>query len=76
IRGRGRVPILVGGSGLYVRAALAVLDFPGTDPGVRERLEVELEARGRGPLLARLTEVDPESADRVKDDRRLVRALE
>ena len=70
IRGRGRVPILVGGSGLYVRAALDVLDFPGTDPGVRERLEGELEARGRGPLLARLTEGDPESADRVKDDRR------
>jgi tRNA dimethylallyltransferase len=76
IRGRGRAPIMVGGSGLYVRAALDVLDFPGTDPVVRERLETELEAQGRGPLLARLMKVDPESADRIKDDRRLVRALE
>lgn len=76
IRSRGRVPVLVGGSGLYVRAALDVLEFPGTDPAVRARLEEELAARGRGPLLARLRETDPASADRVRDDRRLVRALE
>lgn len=76
IRARGRYPILVGGSGLYVRAALDVLDFPGTDRAVRARLEVELASSGSGPLLARLAEVDPESAARVKDDRRLVRALE
>jgi len=42
IRGRGRVPVLVGGSGLYVRAALDDLEFPGTDPAVRSRLETEL----------------------------------
>lgn len=76
IRARGRYPILVGGSGLYVRAALDVLDFPGTDRAVRARLEAELASSGSGPLLARLAEVDPESAARVKDDRRLVRALE
>lgn len=76
IMGRGRVPILVGGSGLYVRAALDVLDFPGTDPAVRRRLGEELETCGRGRLLDRLRSIDPESAERVKDDRRLVRALE
>lgn len=73
---RGRIPILVGGSGLYVRAALDVLEFPGTDPAVRRRLTEELETSGRGRLWERLRSVDPESAERVKDDRRLVRALE
>ncbi|MDO4821882.1 MAG: tRNA (adenosine(37)-N6)-dimethylallyltransferase MiaA [Rothia sp. (in: high G+C Gram-positive bacteria)] len=76
IRARGNYPILVGGSGLYVRAALDVLEFPETDPAVRARLEAELAASGSGPLLERLRTVDPESAERVKDDRRLVRALE
>ncbi|MGV3016449.1 tRNA (adenosine(37)-N6)-dimethylallyltransferase MiaA [Rothia sp. 88186D007BW] len=76
IRARGHYPILVGGSGLYVRAALDVLDFPETDPAVRARLEAELAGSGPGPLLERLGQVDPVSADRVKDDRRLVRALE
>ena len=76
IRARGNYPILVGGSGLYVRAALDVLEFPDTDPAVRARLEAELAASGPGPLLERLRAVDPESAKRVKDDRRLVRALE
>lgn len=76
IRARGNYPILVGGSGLYVRAALDVLEFPETDPAVRARLEAELAASGPGPLLQRLRAVDPESAERVKDDRRLVRALE
>lgn len=76
IRSRGKYPILVGGSGLYVRAALDVLEFPETDPAVRSRLETELAQQGPGVLLARLREVDPVSAERVKDDRRLVRALE
>lgn len=76
IQGRGRYPIVVGGSGLYVRAALDVLEFPETDPAVRAALEDELKAKGPGVLHARLLQVDPESAARVKDDRRLVRALE
>lgn len=76
IRARGNYPILVGGSGLYVRAALDILEFPETDPAVRARLEAELATSGPGPLLERLRTVDPESAERVKDDRRLVRALE
>src|ERR1035437_1890255 len=50
---RGRVQVLVGGSGLYVRAALDDLDFPGTDPRVRERLEAELAGRGTAPLDTR-----------------------
>ncbi|ASN39936.1 tRNA (adenosine(37)-N6)-dimethylallyltransferase MiaA [Arthrobacter sp. 7749] len=76
IRSRGRVPILVGGSGLYVRAALDEIDFPPTDPAVRARLEAEVQTVGIGPLAQRLTEVDPESAARNLDERRLVRALE
>ena len=76
IRGRGCYPILVGGSGLYVRAALDRLEFPGTDARVRERLEEQARTEGIGVLHARLAEVDPESAARVKDERRIIRALE
>ncbi|NKG22557.1 tRNA (adenosine(37)-N6)-dimethylallyltransferase MiaA [Paeniglutamicibacter terrestris] len=76
IRSRGHVPILVGGSGLYVRAALDEIDFPPTDPAVRARLEAEVQTVGIGPLAQRLAEVDPESAARNLDERRLVRALE
>ncbi|EMQ97467.1 tRNA (adenosine(37)-N6)-dimethylallyltransferase MiaA [Paeniglutamicibacter gangotriensis] len=76
IRNRGNVPILVGGSGLYVRAALDEIDFPPTDPAVRQRLEAEAAAGGIGPLATRLAAIDPESAARNLDDRRLIRALE
>jgi tRNA dimethylallyltransferase len=76
ISARGRVPVLVGGSGLYVRAALDVLELPGTDAAVRARIEQELAERGPGALRERLRQVDPESAARLRDDRRVVRALE
>ena len=76
IRSRGRYPILVGGSGLYVRAALDHLEFPGTDPAIRSRLEAELDRLGLSALQARLQEADPVSAGRVSDARRVVRALE
>ena len=76
IQTRGKRAILAGGSGLYVRAALDVLDFPGTDPAIRGRLEEEHAAQGPGPLLARLRDVDPVSAGRVSDARRIIRALE
>ena len=76
IRSRGRVPVLAGGSGLYVRAALDVLEFPPTDPQVRARLEAEAAERGTGPLLERLRTVDPDSAGRLGDERRIIRALE
>lgn len=76
IHARGKRAILAGGSGLYVRAALDVLEFPGTDPDLRRELEAELEAIGQEALLARLREVDPVSAGRVNDARRIIRALE
>jgi tRNA dimethylallyltransferase len=76
IHGRGKRAIMVGGSGLYVRAALDVLEFPGTDPVLRKRLEDEWESFGLAPLRARLKKVDPVSADRLGDARRVIRALE
>ncbi|MEV7279005.1 tRNA (adenosine(37)-N6)-dimethylallyltransferase MiaA [Streptomyces sp. NPDC093111] len=74
----GRTPVLVGGSGLYVRGALDVMEFPGTDPEVRARLEAELEERGSGVLHARLAAADPEAARAILagNGRRIVRALE
>ena len=71
-------PIVVGGSGLYIRAALDAMDFPGTDPELRASLEAELEADGPGPLHQRLKELDPEAASRMEpsNGRRIVRALE
>lgn len=74
----GRTPILVGGSGLYVRAAIDALEFPGTDPLVRARLEAELDRDGSGSLHGRLATVDPEAARNIlpSNGRRIVRALE
>jgi len=76
IHRRGKRAILAGGSGLYVRAALDVLEFPGTDPALRARLEAEHSELGTEALLARLRTVDPASAVRVSDARRIIRALE
>ncbi|GEB49967.1 MULTISPECIES: tRNA (adenosine(37)-N6)-dimethylallyltransferase MiaA [Streptomyces] len=78
LRTAGRVPVLVGGSGLYVRGALDAMDFPGTDPEVRARLEEELAEHGPGPLHARLAAADPEAAAAILpgNGRRIVRALE
>jgi tRNA dimethylallyltransferase len=78
MRARGTVPILVGGSGLYVRAALDDLEFPGTDPGIRARLEAELADAGPEVLHQRLKELDPVAAEAVltSNGRRIVRALE
>ncbi len=75
---QGRVPILVGGSGLYVRAVLDELDFPGTDPGIRTRLEQELAERSPERLHERLTTLDPVAAAAIlpSNGRRIVRALE
>jgi tRNA dimethylallyltransferase len=78
IAARGKVPLLVGGSGLYVRAVLEEFAFPGTDPAVRARLEGELAAAGPAPLFARLRELDPVAAAKIlpSNSRRIVRALE
>ncbi|MCQ6555365.1 tRNA (adenosine(37)-N6)-dimethylallyltransferase MiaA [Streptomyces sp. C10-9-1] len=75
---RGRTPVLVGGSGLYVRGAIDALEFPGTDPAVRARLEEELAADGPGPLHARLAAADPDAGRAILpgNGRRIVRALE
>jgi tRNA dimethylallyltransferase len=78
IHARGRVPILVGGSGLYVRAAIDKLEFPGTDPGLRAILEDELAQVGAPALHARLATADPAAAAAIlpSNGRRIVRALE
>ncbi|MGH3314500.1 MAG: tRNA (adenosine(37)-N6)-dimethylallyltransferase MiaA [Streptomyces sp.] len=78
LRATGRVPVLVGGSGLYLRGAIDAMDFPGTDPAVRARLEGELAAQGSGVLHARLAAADPGAARAIlpSNGRRIVRALE
>ncbi|HUB21207.1 MAG TPA: tRNA (adenosine(37)-N6)-dimethylallyltransferase MiaA [Streptosporangiaceae bacterium] len=75
---RGHVPVLVGGSGLYVRAALDDLHFYGTDRGIRARLESELAGLGPAVLHARLAALDPAAAAAIlpSNGRRIVRALE
>jgi tRNA dimethylallyltransferase len=74
----GRLPVLVGGSGLYVRAVLDDLEFPGTDPDIRARLESELAEVGPADLHARLATLDPPAAVSIlpSNGRRVVRALE
>jgi tRNA dimethylallyltransferase len=75
---RGRVPVLVGGSGLYVRAVLDRLEFPGTDPALRARLEAESAEAGAAAMHAKLARVDPAAAAAILPGnvRRVVRALE
>ncbi|GAA3642519.1 tRNA (adenosine(37)-N6)-dimethylallyltransferase MiaA [Microlunatus ginsengisoli] len=72
------IPILVGGSALYVRAVLDDFRFPGTDPELRSRLEAELAELGPAALHARLAERDPAAAASILpgNGRRVVRALE
>ena len=75
---RGVVPIVVGGSGLYVSAILDDLQFPPTDPHVRAKYEVQLEQEGPLALHRQLAKLDPKSAAVMlpTNGRRLVRALE
>ena len=78
IRGRGHVPVLVGGSGLYVRAVLDRLEIPPTDPEVRRSIEREADAVGALVMHARLAAADPHAAAQIlaTNLRRVVRALE
>lgn len=78
ILARGRVPLVVGGSGLYVRAVLEDFEFPGTDPRLRAGLEAELAASGPAAMHQRLRAIDPAAAERIlpSNGRRIVRALE
>jgi tRNA dimethylallyltransferase len=78
VSGRGNVPVLVGGSGLYLRGALDRLDFPGESPEIRARLYGELDRLGPAALHRRLADVDPPAAAAIlpSNGRRIVRALE
>lgn len=78
IAARGAVPIVVGGSGLYVAALLTDFRFPGTDPDVRAHYEERLATEGLGTLAAELLRRDPEAAAQLdlQNPRRVVRALE
>jgi tRNA dimethylallyltransferase len=74
----GRTPVVVGGSGLYIRAALDDLSFPGTDPALRSRLEAELAERGPHAMHEMLAARAPDAAEKILpgNGRRIVRALE
>jgi tRNA dimethylallyltransferase len=78
IWGRGRQPLLVGGSGLYLRAVTDRIEFPGQDPAVRAKWAALGEARGGGFLHRELAARDPAAAGAIPPGnvRRLVRALE
>ena len=78
LQARGVRPILVGGSGLYARAAIDDISFPGTDPEVRKRLEEREKVEGAGALFDELKTKDPEAAARMDphNPRRTIRALE
>ncbi len=77
---RGRLPILCGGTGLYINAVISGAGFQasGADSGVRAALEKQWDAQGADAMCARLRAVDPESAARLhpNDRRRIIRALE
>ncbi|WP_343031827.1 tRNA (adenosine(37)-N6)-dimethylallyltransferase MiaA [Microlunatus speluncae] len=77
-RARSVLPIVVGGSALYLRAIVDDFRFPGTDPELRAELEAELERHGPEPLHRRLAEIDPPAAELIepRNGRRVVRALE
>jgi tRNA dimethylallyltransferase len=78
IHSRGKDAVIVGGTGLYIKAILDDLNFPDTDPAVRAKLEAEVEEFGAASLFSRLEELDPAAAlaiDRA-NTRRIIRALE
>ncbi len=79
VEGRGAVPLVVGGSGLYVRSLLeGISPLPPSEPAVRERLNARLEAEGLAALRGELVRVDPVTAGRLTpgDTQRILRALE
>ncbi len=79
IQASGRIPLLVGGTGLYFRSLEQGLsDMPAADPGTRLRLEAEAREQGLASLFNRLTDIDPVTARRIhpNDPQRILRALE
>ena len=76
---RGRLPVLVGGTGLYFRSLeKGIAALPAADPVIRRNLQTELDQHGSTHLHARLAAIDPEGAERIhrNDPQRLIRALE
>ncbi len=80
IHARGRLPVVVGGTGLYVDALLDNIQFPDipADAALRERLHAEAAEQGNAAMLVRLRQCDPETAARLHENnlRRIIRALE
>jgi len=78
VESRGALPLLVGGSGLYIEAVLRELEFPATDPALRMDLEQQADQLGPDALWRRLAEEDPVAAQRIPSGnlRRVIRALE
>ena len=80
ISARGKLPIICGGTGLYINAIVDNIEFDdtGSDPGYREELRAIAEERGNGAVLEMLREIDPESAERLHENNlsRVIRALE
>ena len=78
VHSRNKSAIIVGGTGLYIKAILDNLNFPDTDPVVRTELELEYATKGIGPLFERLEKLDPAAALAIDkaNSRRVIRALE
>jgi tRNA dimethylallyltransferase len=78
VHSRKKNAIIVGGTGLYIKAILDDLNFPDTDPVVRTELELEYATKGIGPLFERLEKLDPAAALAIDkaNARRVIRALE
>lgn len=78
IRGRGKTAIIVGGTGLYIKSIIDEMNFPETDPELRQKLEEEAALLGTAALYSRLQLQDPEAAQAIEpaNTRRIIRALE
>lgn len=78
IRDAGKSAIVVGGTGLYIKAIIDELNFPDTDPAIRSRLESEAAEFGSAALFSQLQTLDPEAASKIDsaNTRRVIRALE
>ena len=78
IMARGKTPILVGGTGLYIKAVVDEMNFPETNPEIRDRLNAEAEELGKHAMFERLRHLDPAAAIAIDSQnlRRVIRALE